>query len=136
MNSAVWACETNPLTLEQLFPVSTSSSVLDTCMQVCSDLVHLDFLKEKPSLFWMDALLGKMVRLQAGIERLAQVAELPSLHADDLIYLLAMITRVDVAAESLAIDSEHQALYHALLRTIKTGLAHLLTQVHAGQTSI
>lgn len=133
MGICLQAHETHSLSLEQLFPTSASTYVLDTCMQVCSDLVLLDSLKEKLSSFWMDALLGKMARLQVGIERLVTSKEQPGLHADDLIYLLAMITRVDIAAESTHIDADYQAVCHTLLHAIKARLAHLITQEYSRQ---
>ncbi|MFI5333435.1 MAG: hypothetical protein ACHQVS_05040 [Candidatus Babeliales bacterium] len=125
------AYEHNPFAIEQLFPSSPSKYVLDTCMQVCSDLVQLDAAGERISSVWMDALLGRMVRLQAGIERLAHNHETERLHADDLVYLLAMINRVDVAYESVHCEQEYQLLYHTVLQSIKSSLASLLTTLYA-----
>ena len=123
--------ENNPLAIEHLFPSSPSKYVLDTCMQVCSDLVQLDSVPgEQVSSFWMDALLGKMIRLQAGIDRLMKDERDAKLHADDLVYLLAMINRVDVAYESVQCEAEYQVLCHTLLHTIKGSLARLLTKVY------
>lgn len=136
MGIGVSAHQGGSFSLEQLFPPSASSAVLDISMQVCSDLVLLGSSQEMPPSIWLDALLGKMVRLQTGIERLSDAFQESNVHADDLVYLLAMIHRVEIAAESAAVDGEYQALYHTLLSTIKRRLAHLLTQVYAGQMPI
>lgn len=129
--TSIIACQTYPVVLDQLFPQSASTCVLDTGMQVCSDLVQLDGATDTLCACWMDALLGKMVRLQAGIERLMAHNQESKLHADDLVYLLAMINRVEIAYESVRCDAEYQVLYHTALHTIKGSIARLLVQVYA-----
>lgn len=130
--TSITAHQTNSFAIEQLFPASASTFVLDTCMQVCSDLVQLEHASERIPSYWLDALLGKMVRLQAGIERLATHNQ-PDirLHADDLVYLLAMINRVEVAYESTQCDPEYQRLYSTTLETIKGSLVRLLTKLYS-----